>query len=514
VRAAAGRGRDLAPGKEAAVSRARPLAGGAVIVILISLAVAVSSWRARLSLAHRAEQERSQERAGVATTRTRKATFEVTVEAVGNLAAIKSEPVMTEITGQAVYVTPNGVPVKKGDVIAELDAPRLEREVQQSRESYEGAVEALEDREHDLGLSLELARIGLANAKEELARSRAKKEEELSDKQREIERAEKQFEKASEELELQTRLSEKGLVPRISVDQKEAEVKSKDFALKRQKKQQELARDQQSSEGLDKEAEVKKQEVEVARQESNQKFEVQQTRAQLKMREEELARAEKRLEKAVIRAPCDGIVVLEEEYYGRGSRRPVQPGDRLWENRKIATIPDLDKMRVVVELPPDQARRVKKKQKALLEVEAMPGQAFPAEVTEIAQTASESSSRYMGVPGAERTFQTFVDVTNRKGVLLRPGMTARVRIIVERIPKAVVVPLECVFERDDDRVVYVRRGKDFRPVRVSLGEENPEEVVVLKGLRGGEELALRDMSELSGAAPPTETGARAARSRR
>jgi Cu(I)/Ag(I) efflux system membrane fusion protein len=182
------------------------------------------------------------------------------------------------------------------------------------------------------------------------------------------------------------------------------------------------------------------------------------------------------------------------------ARRPLQPGDQVWEGRTIATIPDLSTMRALVEVSEEQARQVKRKQEAEIVVDALSDRVFPGEVTEISQTAQEA--RLGGfMPSGERVFQTYVEMKDHEGVPLRPGMSAQVRIIVERIPDAVSVPLVCVFERDDRHVVYLRDdGKDFRPVEVVLGEESEGEVVVIRGLEGGEVLSVREIGEGDAAA--------------
>jgi multidrug efflux pump subunit AcrA (membrane-fusion protein) len=74
-------------------------------------------------------------------------------------------------------------------------------------------------------------------------------------------------------------------------------------------------------------------------------------------------------------------------------------------------------------------------------------------------------------------------------------MTAQTRIVVEKIRAAVSVPLECVFEKDERQIVYVQRGTDFVPVEVELGPRNDERVVIKKGLKGGDEVALRDVGQ-------------------
>ena len=42
-------------------------------------------------------------------------------------------------------------------------------------------------------------------------------------------------------------------------------------------------------------------------------------------------------------------------------------------------------------------------------------------------------------------------------VLLRPGLLADVEIIVEKIPNAIHVPAQAVFEKDGKQIVYVRK---------------------------------------------------------
>lgn len=181
-------------------------------------------------------------------------------------------------------------------------------------------------------------------------------------------------------------------------------------------------------------------------------------------------------------------------------RRPLQQGDQVWQGRPIATIPDLSEMRVVVELPQDKARSVEAGQRAAMTVDAIQGVGFEGEVTEVSQTGGESTLPGTGIPSPERVFPAKVSISELKGAALRPGMTANVKIIVEELGEVVNVPLECVFEREDDRLVYVRRGGDFFPVEVELGGKNEDAAVVTKGLEGGEEVALRSVGEEQ--APP------------
>jgi multidrug efflux pump subunit AcrA (membrane-fusion protein) len=101
--------------------------------------------------------------------------------------------------------------------------------------------------------------------------------------------------------------------------------------------------------------------------------------------------------------------------------------------------------------------------------------------------------RGTGIPTGERAFPTKIDITDLKKAPLRPGMTANVRIITERVPKAISVPIECVFDQDDRKIVYGYKRGHFSPVEVELGPQNNDVVVIKHGLKPGERLALRDI---------------------
>jgi len=77
-------------------------------------------------------------------------------------------------------------------------------------------------------------------------------------------------------------------------------------------------------------------------------------------------------------------------------------------------------------------------------------------------------------------------------ILLRPGMLADVEIIVERIPNAIYVPAQAVFQKDHRTVVYVKRGETFEAREIKVLKQSESTVVVAEGLKEGEIIALAD----------------------
>ncbi len=52
-----------------------------------------------------------------------------------------------------------------------------------------------------------------------------------------------------------------------------------------------------------------------------------------------------------------------------------------------------------------------------------------------------------------------MEAESQLDVLLRPGLLADVEIILEKIPNAINIPNQAVFEKDGKQIVYVRGRK-------------------------------------------------------
>lgn len=77
-------------------------------------------------------------------------------------------------------------------------------------------------------------------------------------------------------------------------------------------------------------------------------------------------------------------------------------------------------------------------------------------------------------------------------VLLRPGLLADVQIIIEKVPDAINVPMQAVFEREGKTVVYVKRGKEWEPRVIKPLKRSESTMVIAEGLKPGETVALAD----------------------
>jgi HlyD family secretion protein len=77
-------------------------------------------------------------------------------------------------------------------------------------------------------------------------------------------------------------------------------------------------------------------------------------------------------------------------------------------------------------------------------------------------------------------------------VLLRPGLLADVEITVEKIPNAIHIPAQAIFEKDGKPSVWVETGHRFQQRPVKLARRSENIMVIADGLKPGEVIALGD----------------------
>ena len=81
---------------------------------------------------------------------------------------------------------------------------------------------------------------------------------------------------------------------------------------------------------------------------------------------------------------------------------------------------------------------------------------------------------------------------NQLDVLLRPGLLADVEIIVEKIPNAIYIPAQAIFEKEGKSLVYVKQGNKFVAREVKLLKRSESLMIIAEGLKAGEEISMQD----------------------
>lgn len=84
------------------------------------------------------------------------------------------------------------------------------------------------------------------------------------------------------------------------------------------------------------------------------------------------------------------------------------------------------------------------------------------------------------------------EASDNMEILLRPGLLADVEIIVEKVPNAIYVPNQSIFEKDGKPVVYVKVQDRFEPRTIQIAKRSETVSIIASGLREGEVIALQD----------------------
>jgi RND family efflux transporter MFP subunit len=209
--------------------------------------------------------------------------------------------------------------------------------------------------------------------------------------------------------------------------------------------------------------------------------------AEVKVAKAELEKAQVLVRYATITAPFDGVVT-ERNFFVRDFVRAAHEGS----HAPLLTVQRTDLMRVIVQIPDRDVPFCDPGDPAIIEIDALPDEKIlRAKVSRVAES-EDSATRLMRIE---------IDVPNptRK---IRNGMYGRVTIILEK-SSVLSLPASCVFGRFESgkgSVFVVRDGKAVRvPVRYS--DDNGIRVGIISGLKPGDHVVRQPPSGLGDDAP-------------
>ena len=175
------------------------------------------------------------------------------------------------------------------------------------------------------------------------------------------------------------------------------------------------------------------------------------------------------LENTVMVSPVDGFI----------GRRYLDPGAYVTSNTAVASVVDISLVRLVANLVERDLRLVEEGVRARIEVDAFPSESFEGRIARIAPVLDP----------ATRTAEIEIEVPN-PDFRLKPGMYARVSLVVGNKSQALVVPREAVVIRTSARGVFRVDPGDGSPtaqfVSLVIGLEDELHVEVIEGVSEGD----------------------------
>ena len=181
---------------------------------------------------------------------------------------------------------------------------------------------------------------------------------------------------------------------------------------------------------------------------------------QLNTSEADIKVVEAQLEKTTIEAPFNGVVGLRE----------VSEGAYVTSNNVIANFYSLDPVKIEFSIPGKYAGEVKTGDKINFNVDAYSEQ-FQGTVYAIEPQIDPNT----------RTLKIRAFSSNKERKLL-PGQFARIELIMETIPDAMLLPTQAVVPELNGHKVYVSKGGKVQPRPVKIGIRTDESVQILEGI--------------------------------
>lgn len=187
--------------------------------------------------------------------------------------------------------------------------------------------------------------------------------------------------------------------------------------------------------------------------------------------------AEERLKKTEIKVPFDGHV----------AGRLIELGQTLAPGQPVMTIAEMETMRVKVWLSESDIVNVDPDDPVVVAVDALGGAEFPGRIDRIGIKADARTN----------TFEVEVLVEN-PDLVLKSGLSARVRLTVRIVPGVLMAPQSAVLYREDRKEVYVVSPGDRAVLReVELGLTRGSMIQVVEGLHPGDRLVVTGGQYLS-----------------
>ena len=184
-----------------------------------------------------------------------------------------------------------------------------------------------------------------------------------------------------------------------------------------------------------------------------------------------------------LRAPYDGILVLQRDWRGDIPR----VGNNVWPGQTLGEIPDLSAMKAEVFVLEADAAGLAVGQKATVRLESNPVVAYSGKISQVDKLARP---RFRGVP--VQYFGVTVTLDRTDAVVMKPGARVRTLLEIENRANVFSIPRQALFEKEGKKLVYRKHGATFDAVPVTIASSTPGRVVVTSGITRGDQLALRD----------------------
>lgn len=433
--------------------------------------------------------------------RVERSPFTISLPTGGALEAVDRVTVRNLIPGRTeiISLVKEGTIVKKGDLLIELDAKGIEDQLSAAEIAYQQAVFAYSEQEErfevlesDNALKLRDAELAVELAKQDHTKYHDGQWPQLKNKaETTISLATEELRRAQDRLAGTKKLAAKGYVNPTELVTDSLTVKRREIELAAAQEDRRLLLEFDHPRSIQQlELSLENATIKLDRTKKQNAMQIEKARLQLTSSKETLDLRKVKLEElrtskdyTVIRAPKSGLVVYEKSEDFRSE--PIAEGILVRERQPLISLPDVSQMKVVINVYENQVSLVKPGMRSFINLDALPDQRFLGEITNVASMPEPSRD---GNPNY-RVYKAEVLVKDKLPDI-KPGITARVDVLIAELQDVIKVPLQAVIGIGDRQFCFVRQGNKLTPVAVEVGLFDNDFVQITAGLNPGDLISL------------------------
>ena len=212
-----------------------------------------------------------------------------------------------------------------------------------------------------------------------------------------------------------------------------------------------------------------------------------------KQRYEKLLR---QIEACTIRTPRAGLVVYSNSDMYRSSSGPlVYEGAVVRERQPLVDLPDVTDMQVTARIHESKIALLREGSAATVRIDAHAGKSYRGEVRQVALVPNSASW-----PNRElKEYTAIIQLTGEAAEIaaLKPGMTAGVEILADRLESVIQAPVQSLIERGGRYFAWVDdEDGGIERHEIHPGKSNDQMIEVADGLAEGDTVVLNPRSAL------------------
>jgi multidrug efflux pump subunit AcrA (membrane-fusion protein) len=180
--------------------------------------------------------------------------------------------------------------------------------------------------------------------------------------------------------------------------------------------------------------------------------------------------AQAQLDYSEIRSPINGVV----------AERPLYPGETAAAGAPLLVVMNIAKVIAKTHIPAQDAALLKVGDPATI-ISPATAQKIPARITVVSPATDPNST----------TVEIWAEADNPKDVL-RPGTTAQLSIVAQKLDKVLVVPSSSLLSQPDGSKAVMLVGSDYRAhlQTVQMGIQSGEQTEITSGLKSGQQVIV------------------------